>query len=133
MVFADPDNDDARALQADALEQLGYQAESGPWRDFYLTGAQELRAGTLRGMVPVAARAPMSPGHDVRDAARLLRRSTQRAARRRAHDPFEPRRHRSGRALAPRPRERRAAHDRARHIDGADATISLPYGAACEW
>jgi alkyl sulfatase BDS1-like metallo-beta-lactamase superfamily hydrolase len=42
-VFADPANGEARALQADALEQMGYQAESGPWRDFYLTGAQELR------------------------------------------------------------------------------------------
>jgi alkyl sulfatase BDS1-like metallo-beta-lactamase superfamily hydrolase len=43
LVFADPANGEARALQADALEQMGYQAESGPWRDFYLTGAQELR------------------------------------------------------------------------------------------
>jgi alkyl sulfatase BDS1-like metallo-beta-lactamase superfamily hydrolase len=47
LVFADPDNVAAKALQADALEQLGYRAESGPWRDFYLTGAQELRAGHL--------------------------------------------------------------------------------------
>lgn len=45
LVFADPDNADARGLQADALEQLGYQAESAAWRDFYLTGAQELRNG----------------------------------------------------------------------------------------
>ena len=45
VVFADPGNDEARGLEADALEQLGYQAESGPWRDFYLTGAQELRHG----------------------------------------------------------------------------------------
>jgi alkyl sulfatase BDS1-like metallo-beta-lactamase superfamily hydrolase len=30
-------------LQADALEQMGYQAESGPWRGFYLTAAMELR------------------------------------------------------------------------------------------
>jgi alkyl sulfatase BDS1-like metallo-beta-lactamase superfamily hydrolase len=45
LVFAQPDNDDARHLQADALEQLGYQAEAGPWRNFYLTGAQELRHG----------------------------------------------------------------------------------------
>ena len=45
LVFADPSNEAARFLQADALEQLGYQSESGPWRDFYLTGAQELRAG----------------------------------------------------------------------------------------
>jgi alkyl sulfatase BDS1-like metallo-beta-lactamase superfamily hydrolase len=43
LVFAEPDHEAARALQADALEQLGYQAESGPWRAFYLTGAQELR------------------------------------------------------------------------------------------
>ena len=44
LVFADPKNRAARWLEADALEQLGYQAESGPWRNFYLTGAQELRA-----------------------------------------------------------------------------------------
>ena len=43
LVFAEPEREDARALQADTLEQLGYQSESGPWRDFYLTGAQELR------------------------------------------------------------------------------------------
>ncbi len=45
LVFADPANREARELQADALEQLGFQAESGPWRNFYLTGAQELRNG----------------------------------------------------------------------------------------
>ncbi|MEY2406501.1 MAG: linear primary-alkylsulfatase [Acidimicrobiaceae bacterium] len=45
VVFADPDNMDARALQADALEQLGYQAESAVWRNFYLTAAQEVRNG----------------------------------------------------------------------------------------
>lgn len=39
---ADPGNREARKLEANALEQLGYQAESGPWRDFYLMGAQEL-------------------------------------------------------------------------------------------
>jgi alkyl sulfatase BDS1-like metallo-beta-lactamase superfamily hydrolase len=43
LVFADPANAEARNLQADLLEQMGYQSESGPWRDFYLTGAQELR------------------------------------------------------------------------------------------
>jgi len=45
LVFAEPDNQAARLLQADTFEQLGYQAESGPWRNFYLTGAMELRAG----------------------------------------------------------------------------------------
>ena len=44
LVFADPDNKDARDLQADTLEQLGYQAEAGPWRNNYLTGAKELRS-----------------------------------------------------------------------------------------
>lgn len=45
LVYADPDNKEARYLCADALEQLGYQAESGPWRNAYLTGALELREG----------------------------------------------------------------------------------------
>lgn len=44
VVFADQTTGQ-RDLEADALEQLGYQAESGPWRNFYLTGAQELRNG----------------------------------------------------------------------------------------
>ena len=45
VVFANPANAEARALQADALEQLGYQAESAPWRNAYLLGAMELRKG----------------------------------------------------------------------------------------
>lgn len=46
LVFADPENLAARYLCADALEQLGYQAESGTWRSVYLCAAQELRQGT---------------------------------------------------------------------------------------
>ena len=45
LVFADPANKEARELQADSLEQMGYQAPSAPWRNFYLTGAKELREG----------------------------------------------------------------------------------------
>jgi len=45
LVFAEPTNQQARFLLADAYEQLGYQAESGPWRNFYLSGAKELRVG----------------------------------------------------------------------------------------
>jgi alkyl sulfatase BDS1-like metallo-beta-lactamase superfamily hydrolase len=45
LVFADPGNAEARSLQADVLEQLGYQAESSTFRNAYLTGAQELREG----------------------------------------------------------------------------------------
>jgi alkyl sulfatase BDS1-like metallo-beta-lactamase superfamily hydrolase len=43
LVFADPKNEKARNLLARTFDQLGYQAESGPWRDIYLTGALELR------------------------------------------------------------------------------------------
>src|SRR5262249_15005621 len=45
LVFADPENAEARDLLARTYDQLGYQAESGPWRDVYLTGALELRQG----------------------------------------------------------------------------------------
>jgi alkyl sulfatase BDS1-like metallo-beta-lactamase superfamily hydrolase len=45
LVFAEPDNQRARALLADTFEQLGYAAESATWRNAYLFGAQELRQG----------------------------------------------------------------------------------------
>jgi alkyl sulfatase BDS1-like metallo-beta-lactamase superfamily hydrolase len=47
LVFAEPENEAARELLAQAYEQMAYQAESGPWRDFYLTGALELRTGPV--------------------------------------------------------------------------------------
>ena len=46
VVFAEPNNTQAKNLQADILEQLGYQAENGTWRNEYLMGAYELRNGT---------------------------------------------------------------------------------------
>jgi alkyl sulfatase BDS1-like metallo-beta-lactamase superfamily hydrolase len=65
VVFANPNNADAKNLLADTYEQLGYQAESGPWRSVYLQGAFELRNGvpkaggistaspdTIRAMTP---------------------------------------------------------------------------------
>jgi len=55
LVFADPDNQAARALLADTFEQLGYAAESATWRNAYLFGAQELR----QGMPKTPARPPM--------------------------------------------------------------------------
>lgn len=45
VVLADAGNRAARELQARAFEQLGYQAESSAWRNFYLVGARELREG----------------------------------------------------------------------------------------
>lgn len=55
VVFADPDNQEARNLEANALEQMGYQAESGPWRNFYLSGAMELRNGIKKVATPDTA------------------------------------------------------------------------------
>ncbi|WP_417877554.1 alkyl/aryl-sulfatase [Vibrio sp.] len=45
VVFANPESEKGKALLADAYEQMGYQAESGPWRSVYLQGAYELRNG----------------------------------------------------------------------------------------
>jgi len=57
VVFADPANAEARQLGADALEQLGYAAESATWRNAYVLGALELR----HGVPATVARAPVSP------------------------------------------------------------------------
>lgn len=59
LVFADPDNEQARTLLAQTYEQLAYQAESGPWRNFYLAGATELRHGVRPVATPTAAQAGM--------------------------------------------------------------------------
>ncbi|KAB3532940.1 MBL fold metallo-hydrolase [Alkaliphilus pronyensis] len=48
LIYANPENKNAKLLCADALEQLAYIAESGPWRNVYLTGAQELRHGVIQ-------------------------------------------------------------------------------------
>ncbi|MFC4606017.1 alkyl/aryl-sulfatase [Rhodococcus kronopolitis] len=56
VIFAEPGNAEARALQADTLEQLGFGAENGTWRNFYLTGAHELRNGSVG--TPTVAAAP---------------------------------------------------------------------------
>src|SRR4029077_4683521 len=57
VVFADPSNMEARGLGADALEQLGYAAESAPWRNAHLLGASRLRQGLSGAIAP----APISP------------------------------------------------------------------------
>ncbi len=61
LVFADPANIEARRLCADALEQLGYQSESGTWRNAYLTGAMELRANTPAGPIYGDGKGSTSP------------------------------------------------------------------------
>ena len=75
VVMAEPDHIAGRAMLADTLEQLGYQSESGPWRNFYLCGALELREGLPRGAkfgatASMAASIPMKIFFDSR-AVRL--------------------------------------------------------------
>lgn len=57
VVFAEPQNTAAKQLLADTYEQLGYQSESASWRNFYLTGAMELR----KGIQQLPAPQPQSP------------------------------------------------------------------------
>jgi alkyl sulfatase BDS1-like metallo-beta-lactamase superfamily hydrolase len=57
LVFAEPGNAQARELLASAYDQLGYQAESGVWRDVYLTGAFELRHGVQPSQTNLASAA----------------------------------------------------------------------------
>ena len=57
LVFAEPDNTKARSLLARTYDQLGYQSESGPWRDAYLSGAYELRHNRPeKGFNPINAK-----------------------------------------------------------------------------
>lgn len=44
-VYSNPENIRAKELLASAFDQMAYMAESAPWRNFYLTGALELRTG----------------------------------------------------------------------------------------
>jgi len=61
LVMAEPGNAEARALLAKTYDQMGYQAESGPWRDVYLSAAYELRHG------------PAEQGIDISIMADILR------------------------------------------------------------
>jgi linear primary-alkylsulfatase len=62
VVYAEPGNEEARALCADALEQMGYQAESATWRNAFLYGAQELRHGIFQMPTRAAMSADMLAG-----------------------------------------------------------------------
>ena len=62
LVFAQPDNSEAKDLLASVFEQLGYQYESASMRNVFLSSAQELRNGAPavaapRGTSPSLARA----------------------------------------------------------------------------
>lgn len=51
LVYAEPSNKEAKDLLANTLDQLGYQSENGTWRNFYLSGAKELREGVSQKVV----------------------------------------------------------------------------------
>lgn len=46
-IFTDSEHGAARALYADTFEQLAYGAENAIWRNFFLSGATELRDGNF--------------------------------------------------------------------------------------
>ncbi|GAA0865504.1 alkyl sulfatase dimerization domain-containing protein [Sphingopyxis soli] len=50
LVFAEPGNKDARAALASAYDQMGYQAESGAWRNYYLAAAASLRGNAVESI-----------------------------------------------------------------------------------
>ncbi|OMC52444.1 alkyl sulfatase [Mycobacterium sp. IS-2888] len=54
-VFADRSHEAARALYADTLEQLAYGAENAVWRNFFMSGATELRDGNFGTAVTAAS------------------------------------------------------------------------------
>ncbi len=56
VVFAEPEHAAGRALLADTLEQLGFGSENGTWRNFFLSGAHELRHGNFG--TPVSPTSP---------------------------------------------------------------------------
>ena len=103
VVFAEPDNIEARALCADALEQMGYQAESATWRNAFLYGAQELRHGVFQ----MPARASMARRHPGRPHHRRVLRHDGDPAR-------------SGEGGRPGDGDQLAFH-RSRRENGADA------------
>ncbi|ORA78608.1 MBL fold metallo-hydrolase [Mycobacterium malmoense] len=54
-VFTDSDHAVARALYSDTLEQLAYGSENATWRNFFLSGASELRDGNFGTATQVAS------------------------------------------------------------------------------
>ena len=55
LVHAQPSNQAARDLLADAFEQIGYQQESSSLRNSFLAAALELRSGIPAGLMPRVA------------------------------------------------------------------------------
>ncbi|MFB6520194.1 alkyl/aryl-sulfatase [Streptomyces sp. NPDC056401] len=54
LVFAEPGRTDAKEALAGVYDTLGHGAENGPWRNFYLTSAMELRHGENAALLDTA-------------------------------------------------------------------------------
>ena len=113
LVFAEPENGEAKELQARALEQLGFGAENATWRNFFLMGAKELRDG-------VAGTATAVPPD-------MLKGLATQADPRRRRDPS--RRHAGGRG-GPRDAPEPARHRRAVQAHALQRRADAPPGAA---
>ena len=131
LVFSDPANAAARELEADALEQLGYQTENATWRNFYLTGAQELRGwrpadGTTGGRMAGGGMLGGWPGVRVRLSSGAAERSGRRGQNA-GREPTHHRYRRGGRGasgeLCP------AWHRRPSGRRGGDDPVSRALGA----
>jgi alkyl sulfatase BDS1-like metallo-beta-lactamase superfamily hydrolase len=59
-IFTDSEHTAARALYADTLEQLAYGAENGTWRNFFMSGATELRDGNFGTAVTTVSMSMLS-------------------------------------------------------------------------
>ncbi len=55
LVFAEPANKSAREALASAYDQIGYQAESGAWRNYYLAAANSLRGADKASRTPAVS------------------------------------------------------------------------------
>ncbi|WP_374954156.1 alkyl sulfatase dimerization domain-containing protein [Microbacterium sp. MYb43] len=77
LVFAQPDGQDAKNLQADAYEQMGYQTEAPQWRGIFLT-ARPRTAGGRHGRSVQHGVAGHHPGDAARRVVRLRRRAHHR-------------------------------------------------------
>jgi alkyl sulfatase BDS1-like metallo-beta-lactamase superfamily hydrolase len=64
LVYAEPSNQEAKDLLADAWEQIGYQQESPSVRNSFLAGAMELRSGVPPGLRPSSVSPDMVRGMD---------------------------------------------------------------------
>ena len=124
VVFADPNNKEGKELLADTYEQMGYQAESGPWRSVYLQGALRAAQRCAVGRRDQHREPGHHQGDAARDDVRLLRGAAERRQGGGQEDHAQHRVHRSQEALFAADRERRAQLP-PKAAANADAKITL--------